>query len=52
MQPNNETIDAVAAWYKRQAIPTTVSLVPIIGHFECRTACMARVAAQSAQLRP
>lgn len=52
MQPNNETIDAVAAWYKRHAIPTTVSLVPIIGHFECRTACMARVAAQSAQLRP
>ena len=52
MQPDNETIDAIAAWYKRQPAPPTVSLVPIIGHFECRTACMARVAAQPAQLRP
>ena len=28
-----------------------VALVPIIGHFECREACMARVRAQPAQLR-
>ena len=35
-----------------QAVPTTVSLVPIIGHFECREACMTRLGAQPAQLRP
>ena len=52
MQPDNEAIDAVVAWRRRQAMPMTVSLVPIIGHFECRAACMARLAAQPAQLRP
>lgn len=52
IQPDNGAIDAVVAWRRRQAAPTTVSLVPIIGHFECRAACMARVAAQPAQLRP
>lgn len=52
MQPDNGAIDAVVAWHRRLAAPATVSLVPIIGHFECRAACMARVAAQPAQLRP
>jgi len=52
MQPDNGAINAVVAWHKRLAAPTTVSLVPIIGHFECRAACMARVAVQPAQLRP
>lgn len=52
MQPDNGAIDAVVAWRRRQVAPATVSLVPIIGHFECRTACMARVSAQPAQLRP
>ncbi|MGQ0581115.1 MAG: divergent polysaccharide deacetylase family protein [Reyranella sp.] len=52
MQPDNGAIDAVVAWHRRLAAPTAVSLVPIIGHFECRAACMARVAAQPAQLRP
>jgi len=52
MQPDNGAIDAVVAWHRRLAAPTTVSLVPIIGHFECRAACMARVSAQPAQLRP
>lgn len=52
MQPDNGAIDAVVAWHRQLATPRTVSLVPIIGHFECRTACMARVAAQPAQLRP
>jgi hypothetical protein len=31
---------------------SAVALVPIIGHFECRDACMARMRAQPAQLRP
>ncbi len=52
MQPDNGAIDAVVAWHGRLTVPATVSLVPIIGHFECRTACMARLAAQPAQLRP
>lgn len=52
MQPDNGTIDSVVAWHRRLAVPAAVSLVPIIGHFECRAACMARVAAQPAQLRP
>lgn len=52
MQPDGDTIDAVIAWHKRQVVPMTVSLVPIIGHFECRDACMARLEAQPAQLRP
>jgi polysaccharide deacetylase 2 family uncharacterized protein YibQ len=52
MQPDNGAIDAVVAWHRRLAAPMTVSLVPIIGHFECRAACMARVSAQPAQLRP
>lgn len=51
-QPDSETIDAIAAWHKRSALPKTVSFVPIIGHFECREACMTRVNAQPAQLRP
>jgi len=51
-QPDSETIDAIVAWHKRPALPKTVSLVPIIGHFECREACMTRVNAQPAQLRP
>ena len=52
MQPDNATIDAVVAWHERQAAPTTISLVPIIGHFECRDACMARLGAQPAHFRP
>jgi len=52
MQPDSEAIDAVVAWHRRQAVPKTVSLVPIIGHFECREVCMARLGAQPAQLRP
>jgi len=52
MQPDDEAITAIAAWYKGQEGKTALSFVPIIGHFECRNACMARLRAQPAQLRP
>lgn len=52
LQPSNEAIDAIVAWHKGQATPASYSLVPIIGHFECRHNCMARLAVQPAQLRP
>ncbi len=52
VQPDDEAITAIAAWYKGQEGKSTLSFVPIIGHFECRDACMARLRAQPAQLRP
>ena len=52
MQPDDEAITAIAAWYKGHEGKTTVSFVPIIGHFECRDACMTRLRAQPEQLRP
>jgi hypothetical protein len=52
VQPTDEAIDAILAWLRRRPERPAASLVPIIGHFECRDACMARVRAQPAQLRP
>ena len=52
MQPDDEAITAIAAWFKGQQGSTALSFVPIIGHFECRDACMTRLRAQPAQLRP
>lgn len=52
VQPDDEAIDAIVAWSRRRAEWPAVSLVPIIGHFECRDACMARMRVQPAQLRP
>ncbi|HEY6983759.1 divergent polysaccharide deacetylase family protein [Reyranella sp.] len=52
LQPDDAAIDAIVAWRKRLANQHAVSLVPIIGHFECRAACMARLRAQPDQLRP
>jgi polysaccharide deacetylase 2 family uncharacterized protein YibQ len=52
LQPTDAAIDAVVAWRKRLRRQRGVALVPIIGHFECREACMARVRVQPAQLRP
>jgi hypothetical protein len=52
LQPAPQSIDAVVAWRKRVADQSAEALVPIIGHFECRDACMARMRAQPAQLRP
>jgi polysaccharide deacetylase 2 family uncharacterized protein YibQ len=52
LQPDNAAIDAIVAWRQRLAHQSAVSLVPIIGHFECREACMARLRKQSAQLKP
>lgn len=52
LQPSDAAIDAIVAWRKRLGRTTAVSFVPIIGHFECREACMTRVRVQPAQLRP
>lgn len=52
LQPGNAAIDAIVAWRKRLARQSGVAMVPIIGHFECREACMARLRAQPAQLKP
>lgn len=52
VQPDDEAIDAILAWHRRRADWSAVSLVPLIGHFECRDACMSRMRAQPAQLRP
>ena len=52
LQPDNAAIDAIVAWRKRLARQNAVALVPIVGHFECRDACMAKVRLQPAQLRP
>ncbi len=52
LQPTDSAIDAIVAWRKRLQRQNAVTLVPIIGHFECREACMDRVRVQPAQLRP
>jgi polysaccharide deacetylase 2 family uncharacterized protein YibQ len=52
MQPDDEAIDALLAWFRRRPERPAASFVPIIGHFECRDACMIRMRAQPAQLRP
>ena len=52
LQPTDAAIDAIVAWRKRLQRQNGVVLVPVIGHFECREACMARVRVQPAQLRP
>lgn len=52
LQPDDAAIDAIIAWRERLAQQNAVSLVPIIGHFECRPACMARLRLQPDQLRP
>jgi polysaccharide deacetylase 2 family uncharacterized protein YibQ len=52
LQPDNAAIDAIVAWRKRLARQSAVAIVPIIGHFECREACMTRLRAQPAQLKP
>lgn len=52
VQPDDEAIDAILAWHARRKAGPAVSFVPLIGHFECRDACMARLRLQPAQLRP
>jgi polysaccharide deacetylase 2 family uncharacterized protein YibQ len=52
VQPDDASIDAILAWLKRRPERPAASLVPIIGHFECRAACMMRMRLQAAQLRP
>jgi polysaccharide deacetylase 2 family uncharacterized protein YibQ len=52
LQPSDAAIDAIVGWRRRLGRQNAVSLVPIIGHFECRETCMSRARAQPAQLRP
>lgn len=52
LQPSDGAIDAIVAWHEKLAHQHAVSFVPIIGHFECRAACMERLRVQPAQLRP
>lgn len=52
VQPDDATIDALLAWLGRRPERSAAAFVPIIGHFECRDACTARMRAQPAQLRP
>lgn len=52
MQPDDEAIDAIVTWSKGLRERSTISFVPLIGHFECRDACMKRLQVQPAQLRP
>ncbi len=52
LQPDSAAIDAVIAWRRRLAQQSNVALVPIIGHFECRSVCMTRLRTQPDQLRP
>jgi len=52
LQPDNAAIDAIVSWRKRLARQHAVALVPIIGHFECREACMTRLRVQPEQLKP
>lgn len=43
VQPGDEAIGVIAAWLRRRPQSPATSFVPIIGHFECRDACMARM---------
>ncbi|HEY2872395.1 MAG TPA: divergent polysaccharide deacetylase family protein [Reyranella sp.] len=52
LQPDNAAIDAIVAWRQRLTHQSAVSLTPVIGHFECRETCMARLRRQPEQLKP
>jgi polysaccharide deacetylase 2 family uncharacterized protein YibQ len=52
VQPDGDAIDTIAAWIRGRPKKPAANLVPVIGHFECRDACMARLRAQPAQLKP
>lgn len=52
VQPDGDAIDTIAAWIRGRPKKPAATLVPVIGHFECRDACMARLRAQPAQLKP
>ncbi len=51
VQPNAAAIDAIVDWAQRLSHRPGVALLPIIGHFECREACMMRVKRLQSQLR-
>ena len=52
VQPDGDAIDTIAAWMRGRPKKPVAALVPVIGHFECREACMTRLRAQPAQLKP
>jgi polysaccharide deacetylase 2 family uncharacterized protein YibQ len=51
VQPNAAAIDAIVDWSNKLASTPEVAFLPIIGHFECREACMMRVRRLQALLR-
>jgi len=51
VQPNAAAIDAIIDWSNKLANTPDVAFLPIIGHFECREACMMRVRRLQALLR-
>jgi hypothetical protein len=51
VQPNAAAIDAIVDWAQRLSNTPEVAFLPIIGHFECREACMMRVRRLQALLR-
>lgn len=51
VQPNAAAIEAIVAWSQKLANTPEVAFLPIIGHFECREACMMRVRRLQALLR-
>jgi polysaccharide deacetylase 2 family uncharacterized protein YibQ len=51
VQPEAEAIEAIAAWARGRG-ERPAAFVPIIAHFECREACLARLRLQPAQLQP
>jgi polysaccharide deacetylase 2 family uncharacterized protein YibQ len=52
VQPDGDAIDTIAAWIRGRPKKSVAAVVPVIGHFECRDACMARLRTPPAQLKP
>lgn len=52
VQPDGVAIDTISAWIRGRPSKPAAALVPVIGHFECRDACMARLRVQPEQLKP
>ena len=51
VQPEAEAIEAIAAWARGRG-ERPAAFLPIIAHFECREACLARLRLQPLQLQP
>jgi polysaccharide deacetylase 2 family uncharacterized protein YibQ len=51
VQPEADSIEAIGAWARGRG-ERPAAFVPVIAHFECRDACLARLRVQPAQLQP